>query len=491
MLEKIGSFMGLRERDRNRSAVEIFGETKVARSLGEEILKATLDRRNWVRGIKDCLTSMTPEEKDALVDRVLVRLALFVFDLPASESHHHSRQFGLLDHLLEVACETAGELSSPGFQVSPDPAVNHREGPLWVYAGVVAAIAHDIGKPLDLDVTLPGASRCWDPKTEPLRLFCERHGQGGTGPLLWHFHPQRGTDNHERHIGTLLPLVLTPEVQGYLGPRLPSVLSVLSSNQEWSTSAKISPTAREVVRVVRRFDESTALEDLKQRGGTSPGPRPGGGGAFCAPELRPHPPVAVPAQEPRPEAGPFILLPAPAIAPLGGPLGSEDEAPSAAPSDYYEETVPDPKDRRGDPVENRRRLSVELDPARFLDTIRRLIIRGRLTRNNLCTHVYIRPDYVWLVIPRALRRIATSSDIPFDAEVAGLMLGALRLSPHVETKDASTVPVYMRPRLESRAFKAVRLKTRGFLSESDVAQLGIHAFDVRIVQTDAFFSAVI
>jgi hypothetical protein len=81
---------------------------QIARRLGEEVLRATPARRNHLQGIRDRLSSMTLEEKDALVDRILARLALFVHDLPASEASHHSGRFGLLDHLLEVAHGTGG-----------------------------------------------------------------------------------------------------------------------------------------------------------------------------------------------------------------------------------------------------------------------------------------------------------------------------------------------------------------------------------------------
>jgi len=178
----MGNMFGLLKRagagEAAPSPLELFGKVKIARALGMEILKESSTRRNCLQGIRDSLSSMTRPQKDDLVDRIFARVALFVFDLPASESNHHSERFGLLDHLLGVAQQTAKVLTGPGFRVSPEPAVHHREGPLWSYAGVVAAIAHDIVKPLDLDLVAPGTSTPWDPRSEP----CDSTAHGTKWP---------------------------------------------------------------------------------------------------------------------------------------------------------------------------------------------------------------------------------------------------------------------------------------------------------------------
>jgi hypothetical protein len=103
MLQNLATFLGRKDRSEGVSRVEAFGQSKISRQQGEELLRATTERRNLLQGIRDRLSSMTREEKDELVDRLFARVALFLFDLPASESSHHSRRFGLLDHLLEVA----------------------------------------------------------------------------------------------------------------------------------------------------------------------------------------------------------------------------------------------------------------------------------------------------------------------------------------------------------------------------------------------------
>ncbi len=474
MFRKLGMRMDRRDPEETPASVLGFKDTKLTRTLGLEILRDTPGRRNHVQGIRECLTSMTREEKDDLVDRVLGRLALFVFDLPASEKNHHARRFGLLDHLLDVAYLTARELSGPGFEISPEPAIHHREGPLWVYAGMIAAIAHDLGKPLDLDVVAPGTSESWDPRREPLRVYCERNGLGATAPELWHFHAGRGMHSHERHIETLLPMVMIPEVGKFLGPRLASILRALSSQEDWSATGGASESAHEVIKIMRRMDQHSSINDL--------GPRAQSVNRAGAP----------PAPMPLPLPAPSGVGKLPQESPAGeAPLGHDawpdpdprGQLPLFVPFGYWGESVPKQSSRRGDPVENERKLAAQLDPAKFLDLVRRMIVGRRLDRNGIYSDVYLRPDYVWLVLPAALRRTALINHLPFDTRVMERMFSSFRASPHVEPCDLISVPLFIRTRPDSAAFKAIRIKTLGFLSEAELGTLGFHPFEIKVMPT--------
>lgn len=468
MLKNIGRFLSKFAEESGDSSTEAFGETRLPRALGAEILRGSAERRNFVQGIRDSLASMSREEKDELVDRLLARLALFVFDLPASQHNHHSRRFGLLDHLLEVAFHTAKELSGPGFEVSPEPSVNHREGPRWAYAGVVAAIAHDIGKPLDLEVIAPGSAECWDPRHEPLRLFCERHGIAETGPELWHFRSGRGMRSHEAGIGALLPTVLTPEVATFLGPRLSSVIQALTSEEAWARTSGVPEPARQVVRVVRRLDQATSIADSERAAGDVSRPKQ-------------TPAAGIPPED-QPVADAGARITPESNAPISPELPELIPAPPAyIPSDLWEERVPKPKVGRGDPAETERKLSHLLEPSRFLELLRRMIVRCRLPRNGLYSELYVRPDYVWLVIPSALRRIARINHLPFDTQVLERMLASLRAAPQVEPGDERSIAVYVKVHPDSGTLRAVKIKTTGFLSEGEVAALGVHQFEVKVI----------
>lgn len=454
--------------ERKLVPMESFGRSQIARAQGEEILGATAARRNFVRGIRDRLTSLSREEKDELVDRVLARLALFVFDLPASESNHHSGRFGLLDHLLEVAHQTVHEVSGPGFRVSPEPSVNHREGPFWAYAGLIGAIAHDIGKPLDLDVMGPGTSTTWDPLTEPLKLFCERNGLAETGPGLWHFHRGRGMSGHERHIVSILPIVLTSAATEYLGPRLGSVVDALTRREIWEASREVWIPAREIVRVIRRLDQATSLDHLELRQARKD----------QIPELvvtsKEGPPGRSAQAEGEEPACDIIArapeVPTPACLPVS----------RFTPADLWRDKVASPKNRRGDPTETARRLEYELESRRFMKTLERMIVGRRLSRNSLYSDVYLRPDFAWLIVPKALRRIAQIIRLPFDTEVLGRMFDSFRASSNVHPYSAEELVEYIRTRPDSAAFEAVKIGTPAFIPANDLAALGLHEFEIRI-----------
>jgi hypothetical protein len=464
------------------SALELFGKVKCPRALGVQILKESSTRRNYLQGIRDCLTSMTRAQKDDLVDRVFARLALFVFDLPASESNHHSERFGLLDHLLEVAHETAKVLTGPAFRVSPEPSIHHREGPLWAYAGVIAAIAHDIGKPLDLDLVAPGTSTPWDPRSEPLRVFCERHELSQTSQELWHFHKGRGMSGHERHIPTLLPMVLTPEVEEYLGPRLASVLRALSPEENWHTTPDLSRAAQEVIKVVRRVDKATSIQDQEARHPraeqtalvVSVLPK----AASPLPQVRTTEALApAPAAAPGPEKG--FELPEVRVRGSLAPLGPIPVLRSL-PADFYPMKVPKPGKRRGDPVETARRIHHQLHPARFLDNLRRMLVAKRLDRNGLYSPAYLTPDYVWLLVPEAFEVFARLYTVPFDTETVPMMTDSLGASSCVVPSSADFVTEFIKPRPDSPSLEAIRLRTRDFLKESEVAALKVHKFEIKV-----------
>lgn len=468
MLPKLATLLGRKDRSDAGSRVETFGESRIARQVGEEILRATPARRNHVQGIRDRLSSMTREEKEELVDRLFARVALFVFDLPASEANHHSGRFGLLDHLLEVAHQAVREASSPAFSVSPEQSTNHREKPLWVYAGLVAALAHDIGKPLDLEVTAPGSGKCWDPKMEPLRLFCDRHRLSETGPALWHFRPGRGLRGHEKHIATLLPLVLTPEVAEYLGPRLPAVVGAMTTGAEWKLADGRRLPAQEIVRIVRRVDESSSRKDVAEVKAPIP---------VVARSLPLKLAVLVPIQVPEQQSLPFPPVQEEPVR-VDPPVTVEEE-PLCIPPDFRPEPIPEKSARRWDPTEIALRLRAELVPARFVDTLRRMILSRRLSRNNLCTEIYVRPDFVWLIVPRALRRVALINQLPWEVSTERGMVEALRASSLVVPESPRRLKVFVRPMPGGPSYEAIRIETRGFLSDDEVKRIGVYGYEIQ------------
>lgn len=110
----------------------------------QPMIESCRDRMGFDSSVfqKDCLT-------------VLHQVADWVQLLPASESHHHAQPGGLLVHMMETTHYALrvrqGYLLPVGAAPEEIPARKHR----WTYGVFIAALLHDIGKPVaDSVVTL-------------------------------------------------------------------------------------------------------------------------------------------------------------------------------------------------------------------------------------------------------------------------------------------------------------------------------------------------
>ncbi len=103
----------------------------------------------------DSSLGLSPESEQRDLEPLLQRLTEFVQLLPASESHHHAQPGGLLIHLLEVARYALHVREGYRLPLGASPEDQMRHGARCSYAVLVAALLHDIGKPLaDLKVEL-------------------------------------------------------------------------------------------------------------------------------------------------------------------------------------------------------------------------------------------------------------------------------------------------------------------------------------------------
>jgi Putative helicase len=152
-----------------------------------------------------------------LAEALLDRFRCLVGDLPASENHHHSRPGGLYQHSLEVALRALEEFAGTTItERRPDGTRDSfqtaRNKPRWQYAAFIAALCHDIGKLLEMELRI-GDTR-WRPFEEPYLEFVQRCRKSPT--LTWK--PEREHGDHALLSPSLLfRQLLTPDDIDYLG----------------------------------------------------------------------------------------------------------------------------------------------------------------------------------------------------------------------------------------------------------------------------------
>ena len=148
---------------------------------------------------------------------LLQAFAEFVQFLPASECHHHAQPGGLWVHALEVVDAAltfrAGMELPPGASTEDRKRHEHR----WTFAVLVAALLHDVGKPVtDLLVTLYGD----DPRIG--RPWAPRAGSMGHADATWYsvaFGEPSARDYkaHAKLASLLLGQFVAPHVVRWLG----------------------------------------------------------------------------------------------------------------------------------------------------------------------------------------------------------------------------------------------------------------------------------
>lgn len=123
-------------------------------------------------GVKPLLTQIqqslgfAPENYARDAQPLLAQVAEFVQLLPASESHHHANPGGLLTHLLEVAAIALLRCEEAKLPMGRATEEQLKHAARWRYGVLIAAVLHDIGKPLAdvlVDVIAPrGDTTLWN-----------------------------------------------------------------------------------------------------------------------------------------------------------------------------------------------------------------------------------------------------------------------------------------------------------------------------------------
>lgn len=138
----------------------------------------------------------------------LRRFASYAHLLPASQTHHHRGAGGLLRHATEVALwslQSGDRVLLPGDQT---PRRRRELEPRWQLAVFLAALCHDVGKPVtDLVVTSRDGEKVWNPFIEDLYSWAVRNE---VDRYFLHWRENRGK-NHTAISSLLVERIVSPK----------------------------------------------------------------------------------------------------------------------------------------------------------------------------------------------------------------------------------------------------------------------------------------
>lgn len=206
---------------------------------------------------------LSPESGQRDLEPLLRRLTEFVQLLPASESHHHAQPGGLLIHLFEVARYALHLREGYRLPLGASPEDQMRHGARCSYAVLVAALLHDIGKPLaDLKIELAAGHevRPWVPMAGSM------NEQGGDWYRVDFPAPgERDYGAHSRLAIVLLQRLVPPASLSWLAgypPLLQELAAYLSGDGSGKESAKGSAKNSALAKIVGDADRRSVAENL-------------------------------------------------------------------------------------------------------------------------------------------------------------------------------------------------------------------------------------
>jgi len=181
-------------------------------SVNAEIEKYFSEYKKYINKIDNLLPSYKDVSYEMFYD-ILVRFFRKVYDLPASENHHHSERFGLFVHSLEtcinalVAQHRKLELKFDG-NGDLDSQFNLRNKEKILYRTAIQGLLHDAGKVFDMDVVSKKKEIQWDNYDDNLLDF---YFNNGDYDVKWH--KERAGKHEKRNIIILWQMLETRDRQ--------------------------------------------------------------------------------------------------------------------------------------------------------------------------------------------------------------------------------------------------------------------------------------
>lgn len=222
-----------------------------------------LQRTGSVGSLEKIRTSMGlhPQNFETDVLPLLHRFVEYVQLLPASESHHHAQPGGLLIHTLDVAAYALALRMGYKLPTGTTPEEQIRFGPVWTFAVLVAALLHDIGKPVS-DVLVqvygddPQTGVPWNGLTGSLVQLRDLSTQTYSHYTV-QFNAQRDYQDHQQLGTTLLHALVPPSALQWLGtaPGLfAELMDYLRGGREKSSILR---------EIVSKADQMSVAQNLK------------------------------------------------------------------------------------------------------------------------------------------------------------------------------------------------------------------------------------
>lgn len=455
-------------------------------SRGKQLILSDPVRRDILVQLKNLQIGIPQDERSALVDPVLIRFAHYVVDLPASERNHDSRPYGLLDHSLAVGLAATRQLVRPSFRSSEDPTINHREQPIWAYAGFLLGLLHDAGKVFDLEVILKDRIPAWDPLSGPLSTFLEQHGRDASGPDSWRWIKGRG-NGHVDKLADVAPRLIPPRSKIFLGRRWEDLLAVFQASYKTGKEDWRRGPAGRVAAAVRNADEELAAAAMPAEG-SQQAEVAGGSEVVTANPTAPtgdaqtmtsiHPANAASTDAPSVSSDEKLstkaLAQAPSASPCPPAVNSTGKSQGAQKKPFHLRQISVRDDR----------IESEMKPDKILEAVRSLLRAGNISRNSRRAELFVRQDYIWLKYPEALKRLFEEKNITWSSKLSDRLEHELLKLSHIATENPKSPLVYafLEPR-DKDSMIFVRLSTKGLLPEEELANLGYWPHEMRIQPT--------